>query len=798
MKKGQKKGSAKATPPTGTDPAPESNRPKSKLILPENKLILPQAPALHLPKKSTDKIFGRFAAMLPDIDGITERIIESDLDHTQAIEIESKADDMVDWAPNVLTWCADRRFLGMRPFAKQAEVLLYLFEEYCPRCTDLTYMADIPVLDTVEQVMAKVALLDFGKCPHCGFIKADGRTSNVYKDPTELIAVLGQRSGKTALTSMCISYLVHKNAHLTAPWKAYGQAPGQQIDFTIVATTVGQSEKTLWGTFKGIVENSPWFRQYRQVCNEEGKRHGVAETVKLAETFFWFGHKNMIIYFAANNPSSLRGTTRFGFAIDELGWFDGEQGSTKVRANGPETYAALNNACLTLRGVVDEDIQKNPGTDLPMPMGFCISSPRAMNDAIMTLYREQAGNPRCVRRHWPTWGFHPKNTYAALERLGETRKSTFTRDYGAQPPITDDPLIPRIHVITDAFKTPLSNDNRFGPIVKPSAIGFVDDLEVPSGSTTLSYVTAGLQTDVVLPSLDNLRLLDEVTLGSLGPLRGLFEDLVKKLPTARPHVMGVDLGVTTNALAIVCGYLANNGSKFVTDFVLEVKPTPRRSVNIAHVYENLILKLVENLSVVAVFYDRWSSLHQIQDLAHRYGTLGPLNSTRERKSWLRTVQERKGLPPFLADQYSLNMADAMMLASRLEQGDCLFPAVEVPIMELLTNTTLDRTNYPYAHLALQLATVRARGNRLLKPVGGDDDIFRAWANAAYKAFGDEMVHTMLMQDGRAKLRSKNPAHAGYVSVGRAGKGIQRSDLTQGGTPSSGTAGFPVSVRHGRL
>jgi intein/homing endonuclease len=1211
-----------------------------------------------------DKTVTRFRNLLPDIEGLTGKILDGDLDHTQAIEVESKADDLVDWAPNVLVWCADKRFLGMKPYAKQAEILLHLFEDYCARCSDMSYLMDIPTSDPIEQIMAKVALLDFGVCPHCGFTRAEGRASKAFHDPLELIAVIGQRAGKcvtgdteffdglrrrlvegavdqnfevvsknesnkinyckatafkqgekecvrlflkdgsavtlstdhrvftargwvpagnllatdlvgtprripeppkpldvsddevklaayllsdgnvtgtstrftnvtpavvaefievatrlgngdlnrmkakqvldkeavdqirqkwssglytqsalaaeygvsqphvsevvngfkgngrlkktglraqnnytysatglswfkdkwdttglskekripaqfwglsdrqialflnrlwscdgyvcnnhvgvtlasekmiddikfllsrlgiraskkyrvaktggktfdawrltaygadalrfldviapilgkeaaseacrehlasrsrnttydivpiarkeiseiadelylktgkkvkheireftsakatghisrdmlqrlveaygyegkyswlldteviwegveqvepvgkkqvydlsvpetecfvgnnivlhnSALTAMSISYLIHRNLHLTSPWKVYNLTPGQVIDFTVVATTVGQSEKTLWSAFKGMFSQSHWFKAYKAACDEEGKRHGVKETVKVGETFLFFDHKGILIYFAANNPSSLRGTTRFGAAIDELGWFgEAEPGSQKVRSNGPETYSALNNACLTLRTAVDNQIKKNPTTNLPIPIMFNISSPRAMNDPIMTVFRDRASDPRVIRRHWSTWEVNPNLSREALSR--ELATSNGVRDFAAQPPVTDDPLVPKPHIVTDCFKNPLATDARYGPLIVPSAVGHVDDLEVPSGRLTASYITAGLQEQntVKLPSygyLKDLEHSDPEAWEGLGPLQTVFKDLISRPASGRAHIMGVDLGTKNNALAVVCGYLSTDNSKFITDFALEVKPSVIRSVNVADVFDKLMVPLVERLNVVAVFYDTWQSVHQIQSLSQKFGSLGPLNSPAERRRWLKELRDKNQRPAFVADQYSLTMTDAMMLVSRMEQGDCLFPALEVSIMELLVNRSIDPVAYPYAQLALQISTVRARGARLLKPVGGDDDLFRAWANAAIKALTDEMVVDLLSQEtrGQPMQQKNNLKRSGYVSMASSGKGLRRTETLQPGTlsNSNSTNGMPLSVKRGVL
>lgn len=764
---------------------------RKKKAKPKSAEAITEAPTVVTQSK-TDRLVSRFRDLLPDIDDLSQKIIESDLDHTQAIKVTARADDLVDWAPNAISWCADRRFLGMSPYAKQAEVLLALFEEWCPRCSDANYVKDIPVADPIEVVMSKVALLEFGKCPHCGFTRSMGRASGVFTDPNELVAVVGQRSGKSALTAMATSYLIHRNLMLPLPWKTYGLSPGQMLDFTFVATKKEQSEKTLWATFKGMFEGSPWFKAYKEVSDAEGKKAGMPVTVKSLETFMLFGHKRLLIYFAANDPSGLRGSTRFGFGIDELSWFGSKEGG--VRANGPETYAALNNACMTLRLALAKEVKRDPNCNWPPPLGINVSSPRAMDDPLMTLYQDSAKSTKAVRRHWATWEAHPEMTLPILTEIGEAAKTTFGRDFGAQPPLADDPLFQRTDAVTEAFRSPLALEKRYGPILRPSARGYVKEVESPLGVRMSAYLTAGLEKNVEEPNYEVLRALAEPDLNDLGTFQPLFQDLAMRPASRRMHVMGVDLAATNNALAVVCGYTAFD--KFITDFVLEIKPTEKYGINLNEVYENLIVELVDLLNVVAVFYDKWGSITQIQDLAKRFGSLGPLNDKTSRRSWLRGLAKRNRRPAFIADHYSLNMADALMLVSRVEQGDCLFPAMEVPFMDLMVNKKLNPTLYPYTHLALQMATVRARGMRLIKPTNRDDDLFRAWANAAVKALTDELVIDLLQQEVRAEPRSKT-AVGFHVSMGQVGKGIRSVENMGGGAVStSGTPDFPVVVRKG--
>lgn len=816
-KKRPRKKSAKAKPESSATPSPPDQKryrnwtsavePDSVIAAPSKTIIAPSTPTIIVPsaptiivpsKKSVAALSGqsheRFRGLLPDLDSLTSKIIEADLDHTQAYDVANRVDDLVDWAPNAIVFASDRRFLGMRPFAKQVEILLYTFEEFCFRCSDMRYMTEIAVDDTLEKLLSKVALLEFGRCPHCGATKGDGRAQGFYVDPLEIVAIVGQRAGKSVTAAICINYLIHRNLMLPIPWKTYGLAPGQIVDFTIVATTVSQTEKTLWSTFKGMLESSAWFTNYQKLCNEEGKKKGVKSTVTLAETYVWFGHKHMLVYFAANNPAGLRGTTRFGAAIDELGWFDSQENSGRIRSNGPETYAALSNACLTLRGAFANEVERDSATTWPVPLMVSISSPHSMDDPIMSVYRDSAKNKRVVRRHWATWEMSPALPKSLLIETGDLLKRTGPRDYGAQPPIADDPLIQRTDLITEAFKVPLAVDKRYGRIVRPSARGVINDLEVLGRGRT-KQLTAALDTkyEVTIP-YSRLRRTKKRHVRALGTYRALFKELIETPATTRNHIMGVDLGANNNALAVVCGFLADEGRKFITDFALEVKPDAM-SINIADVYKNLIVPLIDKLHVCAVFYDRWSSLHHIQDLSSKFGSLGPLNSTKERRAWLRDLRDNDERPSFIAEQYSLGTGDALNLVSRLEQGDCLFPRMEVGLMELMVNKGLEPKNYPYAHLALQLATVRLRGNRLLKPANRDDDLFRAWANAAVKAFSDELIVDMLLK--RSPVSSEAPTVvSAHVSLGMGKKGL-RGNTAAGSMTNYGSNAAPVILRKKR-
>lgn len=723
------------------------------------------------PTKEPDPAFARFHRSLPNIAKLTRDILDDDLDYTKALVVESNVDQMVDWAPNVLVWCADNRFIGTKPFPRQAEMLVRLFEEWCPRCSNPRWFKEgFPTAATFEEVERNCAMLEFGVCPHCKFKKGDGRSENIFVDPYELVAVWGQRSGKSAVSSMGISYLTHMNCALHTPWKTYGLTPGQVLDFTMVATMVKQSKEALWSNFKKMMENSYWFKQYKTVCDEEGHKHGVRETVRANETSFNFKHKGISVQNASNDHNALRGSTRFGFAIDELAFFDGDATSGRTRRNGAETYTSLNNSLMTLRQVTEEMAAKNRNSTVPNPLGFCISSPRAMNDAIMQLYRDRQSDRQSITSHEPTWKINPRLPLKskAMQKLLEQPNGH--RDFGAKPPLTDDPLFTRIGVVTQAFETALSTSD-YQHAIQPSIRALPDEHRIASGRAIITTVTAAID-ETYKPTV--VKPVSAAALAALGPYRTLFEDLLERPLHTRPHVLGLDVGKSNNAMCIAGLCLADNGEKVITDFLVEIKPDTRRHVNTAHVFEEVVIPLLDRLNVVGVFYDQWQSLHQIQHLTNLKGALGPQNSPSEYRKWRADLKKSDDLPPFLAERVFFTVAEANLLVARMEQGDLLFPATERSMYDLVNDKKLRADLYPYAHLALQMSTVRVHGNRLLKPTDRDDDLFRAWAHAAIPALKDEVVRNLLLGEGKKSAKNRGEsAPLGYVAVARGGRGITR-------------------------
>lgn len=149
------------------------------------------------------------------------------------------------------------------PFARQMWVSYILLAEYCPRCTKEKYYTDIeliPVDMETRDFKKKIAFLEYGVCPYCEATRYELIQSKELADKIELILIAGQRSGKSTLLCMLISYITH--VYLKSP-KLSSLYVGIQ-DFTplsalLTATTSGQALKTLWSPIRRIFGASSWY-----------------------------------------------------------------------------------------------------------------------------------------------------------------------------------------------------------------------------------------------------------------------------------------------------------------------------------------------------------------------------------------------------------------------------------------------------------------------------------------------------------------------------------------------------------
>lgn len=617
-----------------------------------------------------------------DPEALIQQAIQANLDTS----VWDRFDDRdIPQAENVIQWSLGSGFMNSGLFTKQAEVLVRLFAEYCPRCSDPDYLSKVPVegMEGMGVFQERVQLLAFGVCPKCGKNRYD-LFNNVI--PEELVAVWGQRSGKSiTAAAKAATYQLHRFLKIPNVAKYYRQDLSQKFDIVFTAYDKTQAQSTLWSSFSKAHDMSPWFRSFKTFMDQQCQELGVPQQTHVLPTYIYYGGtKNIFCTFKAPNLSSLRGDTRVFTATDELA-FMGEKG---IRANAEEVYASLSNSLRTIRSSAKR-LHERGEFNAPTGMMVNISSPYTANDKMMQLLKEGEIDKAKVTSHLSTWEVNPDLKREDFRSVELTQPIRFLRDFGATPPLGADTFIgaeKNLERVVDVKLKPLFRTVCF----------YVKD-EVSEGR----YVGAKLA--------DANMVADKST----------------------PRIVCVDAGETGNSFSIgvYSAYGGTNGVEIGlrVDAVIEVMPekdTATDTTISVHfpTMSQLIMDICKYYNVLAVVWDRWQSTGEIQRL-------------RDQK--------------ILAERYSPRYEDFTLLRGRIWNGTCRAPAPEMGLSNLRNfdgNNSLQVQQNPWTHFYVQCATVRASGKKVLKPQGGEDDMFRTLVLASHyladPAFAVRMLQAM--------------------------------------------------------
>lgn len=469
-------------------------------------------------------------------------------------------------APNFYTWCVSDRFLNQKPFVEQAIIGTRLFAEYCPDCTDMEWFLHThKVNDSLLKFERKVALLHHGKCPHCHKTRLQFFKQKKLHAYVELALSAGQRSGKSAVTAMLTTYITHRVLKLERPNEVYGLLKSTVLQGTFTALTFAQAKDTLWDPFYGNILESPWFQQYHAAMDEVGSRHGE-ELYNLKDTFVVYKHRRVSIYPAGPDKRVLRGRTRIFGSIDELGWFPNDISSLKnVKMNATEVYIALERSLLTVRAA-SKNVIKRGFYNVPMGYFINISSPSSVRDKIMELVRKSQHSTKILGLCKPTWEMNPHVPKSALAEEFRKDPVAAMRDYGAQPPLTNNAFLPN----KDAVVKCLSG--------KKNALKMDYKMYKTSDGSVEVY-----------GSLEAVKII------------------------ARPCILALDAGYSNNSFAFALGFLSKEKKPVISVFG-EVIPTQGMRINHSLMFTHLLDKLFENCNIVKVAADRWNSLKILADM----------------------------------------------------------------------------------------------------------------------------------------------------------------------------------------
>lgn len=509
-------------------------------------------------------------------------------------------DSAMPYAKNFYEWVTRDEFAGtvLTPFIEQLIWGIILFAEWCPSCSDIDWLYfDHKVDDTYLTFERKVCLLEHGVCPSC-----KGRRSEFIKNENlyfyqELAVCAGQRSGKSLCVGGLFSpYMTHRILKMQKPTEIYNISSSTILHGTFCALTYAQAKETLWEFFYGTLIESSWFREYHKMLDYYSDKYGQS-LYKFNDTFVVYRCRNLMWYPAGPDKRILRGRTRIASSVDEIGYFDNEAESRKIKMSAAGVYDALDSSLLTIRGAAERLI-KAGYDDVLNGMSMNVSSPAHRRDKIMTLVNAAQNSKVIYGIHRPTWEINPtlpRNSKVISERY-RTDPEGAERDYGAVPPLTANPFITDIASIQDCIGM-YSNPIRTSYKIRKDS-------------------------------------------GTASACRYAKIDKIKK--SKRPSILCIDAGHTNNSFS--CCVATKDKDIIKVELLVEIMPKPGFPLNYSKIYTEVLCRIFENRNIKVFLADRWNSIKILSDAEEEYGIYCQQYSLKYKDLWLpKTMLEQKTL-----------------------------------------------------------------------------------------------------------------------------------------------------------
>lgn len=191
------------------------------------------------------------------------------------------------------------------------------------------------------------------------------------KKYNEAIIIGGIGIGKSFISSLCMSYMLHILGCLANPQSYFGLAPGSAIQLMNMSVNEKQARAVVFGEIKARIDNSPWF-----------KNRFMYDTNVQSELKF----PNKIYIIPGNSQETFfEGYNIFGGVIDEAD----SHVKTPDKDCAEEGYNAIIKRMSSRFG--------NRG------LLVIIGSPKSQHGFLATKYNETANDPRVFRAWVPYW-----------------------------------------------------------------------------------------------------------------------------------------------------------------------------------------------------------------------------------------------------------------------------------------------------------------------------------------------------------------------------------------------------------
>lgn len=568
-------------------------------------------------------------------------------------------------APNFVEFSTNPYYSGQSlvPFAKQLQVGVNLFSEWCANCTSTEWVVndpfphlEVPIDWTPAQFRENIQLLDLGKCPKCGVGKSQQHKEGKVPIRNSLNGIAGQRSGKSQLFAMLACYLTHGMMKLQNPAAHFHQIPSTMLSGRVTALTKQQATSTIWTPLREMILSSPWFQGYFDLLREQERKTG-RKMIHYMDTFFDIRGRNLFLSVVTPDMKTLRGGTAYFGGVDELGLFDADEGNKKTRDNADEVYRSISNSMRTLTTEYRNLIETGNFDYMLSPFLGSISSPIDKRDKMMRLKEDAKRDPYIYSFHYATWDFNPNQPRSAFDSDFDSDPIKANRDFGAMPPDSALPYITDINQLAPC----LSEDTRNRWLIQPV------EMKQESGQNH----TTG-------------RLIEN------------------EAKDGNKRILALDAGRVDNSYSICLGYYDTGVNKPVIDGVLELIPRDS-TLNLHGLYKDVLQPLIKAANVTMLVVDRWQSF-QLVDMVRADDGIGSENYSVKYRDFcvLKELVHSGGI--------SLPMPE-FNLKRIVDSGQ--------------KNYREAFYGRPVAHLLSQFVTVQDNGSTVTKGNRNTDDTFRA-------------------------------------------------------------------------
>lgn len=192
----------------------------------------------------------------------------------------------------------------------------------------------------------------------------------------------GIGSGKSFLSSLAISYLVHRTLCLRNPQAYYGLAPGSTIAFLNMGASAAQAHRVVFSEIKHRIDGSPWFHRF---CGDDLK-------ILAGEIRF---PKNLLIVTGNSAETCPLGYNLLGAVLDEAAWLT--QTSEGRHDAAEEIYHALQ--------------RRIRSRFFDQGLLVLISSPRHVGDFMERKLAEAEDHPALYASRRALWEVKPARLY---------------------------------------------------------------------------------------------------------------------------------------------------------------------------------------------------------------------------------------------------------------------------------------------------------------------------------------------------------------------------------------------------